>query len=86
MAKEEGNERAAVTVVTKEELSGLIGDYALLFPYLKKTEDFKNQYTMCYWDWHVLRCHSTGQTKGFPQPDKDVFLPEVMQSLKNLSV
>ena len=41
LAKEEGNERTAVTVVTKEELSGLIGDYALLLPYSKKDEDSK---------------------------------------------
>ena len=86
LAKEEGNKHTAVMVVTKEELSGLIGDYALLLPYSKKDEEFQNQFTVCYSDWHVLRCRCMGPTKGFPQPDKDVFVPELIESLTNLSL
>ena len=40
LAKERGNEHTAVTVVAKEELSGLIGNYALLLHYFKKDEEF----------------------------------------------
>ena len=48
LTKEVGTNTAATVVVSKENLSDLVGDYALLLPYCKKGQVFEKQYTVCY--------------------------------------
>ena len=66
LAKEAGTNTAATVVVSKEIMSDLVGDYALLLLYSKKGQVFEKQYTVCYWDWHTLCCDSPKTARGFP--------------------
>ena len=84
--KEVGTSTEATVVVSKENLSDLIGDYALLLPYSKEGQVFQKQYTVCYWDWQTLCCDSPKPPKGFPRPDKDVFLSEMIESLSKMAL
>jgi hypothetical protein len=86
LAKEAGTNTVATMVVSKKNLSDLVGDYALLLPYSKKGQVFNTQYTVCYWDWHALCCDSPEPPKGFPQPDKDVFASEMIESLSKMAL
>ena len=84
LEKELGSDNIAVTTIAKEELCGLAGDYTILLPYCKDGHDFLQQYTVVHCDWHVLRCNSSAQPKGFPAPDKNVFHTELIESLTNM--
>ena len=86
LTKEVGTSTAATVVVSKDNLSDLIGDYALLLPYSKKGQVFEKQYTVCYWDWQTLCCDSPKPPEGFPRPDKDVFSSEMIESLSKMAL
>lgn len=86
LAKEGGTNTAATMVVSKENMSDLVGNYALMLPYSKKGQVFGSQYTVCYWDWHTLCCDSPEPPKGFPRPDKDVFACEMIESLSKMTL
>lgn len=86
LTKEAGTNIVATMDVSKENLSDLVGDYALLLPYSKKRQVFETQYTVCYWHWHNLCCDSPEPPKGFPRPDKDVFASEMIESLSKMAL
>ena len=86
LIKEAGTNTAATVVVSKKNLSDIVGDYSLLHLYSKKGQVFDAQYTVCYWDWHALCCDLPEPSKGFPQPNKNVFASEMTESLSNMAL
>ena len=45
---------ANLKTVEKKEFKELVGDYALMLPYMKKDDGFQESFILVYHDWDVL--------------------------------
>ena len=69
----EGTSDFDIKTVEKKEFKELVGDYALMLPYMKK-DGFQENFTLVYHDWDVLECSNiTPSVKGRPVLSAGVF-------------
>lgn len=70
-----------VKTVKKKEFKELVGDYALMLPYMKEGV-FRENFTLVYHDWDVLECSDvTPSLKGRPVPSASVFTSQYKEYL-----
>jgi len=62
IAHKEGTSDVDVKTVSKSEFKELVGDYALMLPYMKEG-GFEENFTLVYHDWDVLECSNVTPTR-----------------------
>jgi hypothetical protein len=82
LAHEDQTSTDLVKTVKKSDFKNLVSDYALMLPYIKKGEVFRENFTLVYHDWDVLECSDvTPSRKGHPVPTAGVFTEEYKDHL-----
>lgn len=82
IAHKEGTSDVDVKTVSKSEFKELVGDYALMLPYMKEG-GFQENFTLVYHDWDVLECSNVTPTrKGRPVPSAGVFTSQYQDYLE----
>jgi len=74
---DESGKNLHVKTVTKKQFHDRVGDYALMLPYIKEREIFRNNFILVYHDWDVLTCTSVMPAKK----ESPVLAPGVIELL-----